>query len=120
MLFCLFDTKPVMLIDLNDFPIPDLGTCHEIDLSDFDGAKLKNKFSILNLNLRSIRANFVSLQSFLDSLKYKVSIIVITETWLSKELENIHTINGYKVVYTSRNSHGGGWHCFFMTPYDSR
>ena len=83
-------------------------------MASFDSEVLKNKFSVLNINVRSLRANFEGLQCLLDDLKYKVSIIVVTETWLSTEHENIHILKGYKVAYTSRNSHGGGLAIFYI------
>ena len=41
----------------------------------------QNKFSILNINIRSMNKNFDSLKSMLHNLNFSFKIICITETW---------------------------------------
>ena len=40
-----------------------------------------DKFSILHLNIRSLNKNIDNLRDFLASLKGKLSLIVLTESW---------------------------------------
>ena len=75
--------------------VTELGQRTEIDMTEFDYNILINKFSILNINIRSIKSNFVYLKSFLHSLKRKVSFIVLTETWLSDEIVDQFKLGGY-------------------------
>ena len=75
--------------------VTELGQRTEIDMTEFDYNILINKFSILNINIRSIKSNFVYLKSFLHSLKRKVSFIVLTETWLSDEIVDQFKLDGY-------------------------
>lgn len=40
-----------------------------------------DKFSLLNINIRSIAKNFDNLKSMLHELKFSFQIICVTETW---------------------------------------
>ena len=54
------------------------------DLNEVYLDSIKGKFSILNLNIRSISKHFDDLKNLLSFLKFEISCIVLTETWLSK------------------------------------
>ena len=94
--------------------VTELGQRTEIDMTEFDYNILINKFSILNINIRSIKSNFVYLKSFLQSLKRKVSFIVLTETWLSDEIVDQFKLEGYRHFSQCRNLHGGGVSVFVL------
>ena len=68
----------------------------------------ENNFSILALNIRSCRKNFISLTSFLNTFVLKFSIIMLVETWLSSETDYGFNLQGYKQYNQYRNNHGGG------------
>lgn len=57
-----------------------------------------NKEYILCLNIRSLNANFTSLQLFIESLDVRPSIIVCTETW-NIEFLPFFELSGYKMYY---------------------
>lgn len=57
-----------------------------------------NKEYILCLNIRSLNANFTSLQFFIESFDVKPSIIVCTETWNIEYLPYF-SLSGYKMYY---------------------
>ena len=67
-----------------------------------------DSFSILNLNIRSIRKNFASFLSFLSMLMFQFSVLILCETWLSKSVDFGFDIQGYKQVNIYRNVFGGG------------
>ena len=46
---------------------------------------LKNSFSILQINIRSMNKNFEKLQEYLNVVKGKFSIIALTETWCNDD-----------------------------------
>ena len=54
------------------------------DFKDFIEKPVTNLFSILHLNIRSIKKNF-------DNFKKNFSVICFSETWLDK-LDSLHTI----------------------------
>ena len=67
-----------------------------------------NSFSILTLNIRSLRKNFSSLLSFLSTYMLKFSLIILLETWLNKDIDNAFNIYGYRQTNLYRNKNGGG------------
>ena len=46
---------------------------------------LKNSFSVLHINIRSINKNFEKLREYLLHVKGNFSITALTETWCSDE-----------------------------------
>ena len=78
---------------------------------------IKNKFSILSLNIRSLRKNFTHLISFLNTFILNFSIIVLVETWLAENCDNTFSIPGYKECSVYRNNHGGGIKVLYQDSY---
>ena len=66
--------------------------------------------SVLHCNIRSISANHDKLYEMLNYLKYKFSIIGISEAWLTKSKENISNISipGYDFISQPSQSKAGG------------
>ena len=54
---------------------------------------LKNSFSILQINIRSMNKNFEKLQEYLNVVKGKFSIIALTEMWCN-DIKQIKTLYG--------------------------
>ena len=69
---------------------------------------INNSFSLLSLNMRSIRKNFSSLLSFLSMIMFKFTIMILVETWLSEDIDIGFNIEGYKQLNIYRNAFGGG------------
>ena len=67
-------------------------------------------FSLLSLNIRSVRKNFKSLRQMLVQSKIKHDIIAISETWLDKTCEiDDYVLAGYcEPVVQNRGIRGGG------------
>ena len=65
-------------------------------------------FSIFTLNIRSMKKNFDSLKSLIETIDKKPEIIVLTETWNTDKL-NLK-IEGYKppITLNRTNQRGGG------------
>ena len=70
-------------------------------------------FSILNMNIRSCRRNFASFLSFLGSLFCTFSLIVLSESWLTEDIDCGFDINGYSQLNLYRNRHGGGLKIYY-------
>ena len=75
-----------------------MGSCFEANINNFD-INFDDKFGVLNINLRSAVKNFSGLLAFLGRLKSKVSLIVITESWLNNNIVSTFTLQGYRSVY---------------------
>jgi hypothetical protein len=74
---------------------------------------LKNSFTAIHINIRSITKNIDKLKHFLIDCNYSFSIICITETWCSDELLQTNSnfqIPNYKLISFERktNKRGGG------------
>ncbi|XP_065667861.1 uncharacterized protein LOC136088125 [Hydra vulgaris] len=77
-----------------------------------------NSFSILHINIRSLKKNFESLKQFLYKIKINFQIICLSETWCQdKNVENdsYFQIPNYNVVHQIRDlgKEGGGL-CMFI------
>lgn len=71
---------------------------------------------IVSFNIRSFRANGECFLSFLESLPRLPDIIILTETWLTKDSENSCFIDGYDSYHSfRREGRGGGVSIFWTT-----
>ena len=69
------------------------------------------EFSILHLNIRSIKKNFENFKLFLSSFSFDYSIICLSETWLDDsflESQSLYELPNYKSVHQVRNNGKGG------------
>ena len=57
-----------------------------------------NNLTIISLNIRSLNANFQTMETFLESFTYKSKIIVCTETWKLQH-HQFYNLRGYKMFY---------------------
>ena len=70
--------------------------------------KYKNKFSILNANIRGISTNLDKFKLLPDDLDYTFPIIGLTETWLKPHNADCFIIKGYSHKYNIRPKRTGG------------
>ena len=100
----------------DEYELNPLGSCNEADIGNFN-LKFDNKFSILNINICSMNKNFSGLLSFLARLKSKVSIIVVTESWLDDDTVNTYNIEGYCSAHINRGGRerGGGIIIYYLS-----
>ena len=61
---------------------------------------LKNSFSVLHINIRSMNKNFEKLHEYLSHEKRNFSIIALTETWCNDDKVD----KNYTVIHQIRNS----------------
>ena len=64
--------------------------------------------SILSMNIRSFNANIEAFVSLLHSLQRQPDIIILTETWITKDNEGSCNIEGYHSYHTTRKGGRGG------------
>ena len=100
------ESPPIFSADIDELPsVP----CNDYDIAQINSkVNQLNSSSILVLNIRSLRRNFAHLETFLATLKFMFSIIVLTEVWLTSEIDFGLNIPGYKTENLYRTSHGGG------------
>lgn len=68
------------------------------------------------MNIRSIRRNFPSFQLLLASIPVNLSIIALSETWLSvQDYLNDYSIDGYNFYCSSRQDKAGGGVCIWVS-----
>ena len=80
-----------------------------------------NILSFLSLNIRSLRKNFNLLVAFLESLKLRISVIAVCETFLYDGEEELFQIPGYKMyaINRTKNNRSGGVAVYVMESLDS-
>jgi hypothetical protein len=77
---------------------------------------VKNKFNVLHINIRSCSQNFNQFLCYLLGLDIKYDIVVISETWIISENENLFNIPGYMFCSQNRDiGRGGGLRIYFLS-----
>ena len=95
-----------------DIEILPLGRCEQITNGQYTFEKsLGKKFSVLNINIRSLNSNFTGLLNLLRDINFRPTVIVVTETWLSDDTVNLYNITGYKKEYINRPTMGLVFYC---------
>lgn len=87
------------------------GSCSRVDIESFNNktVSVSDSFGLFHLNIRSLGANgehFGELLLYLDTLKFKFPVIVLTETWVTEENDIGFRIPGYN-VYNYYSGRGG-------------
>ena len=131
-LFNSFDFQQIMDDEGND---PDLNFFNDhseavsslyYTIDEFSCASnslLKNSFSILQINIRSMNKNFEKLQEYLNVVKGKFSIIAFTETWCNDDRADknyVWQISNYTPIHQIRQTgqKGGGIALFVHNNFD--
>ena len=64
--------------------------------------------SLFHLNVKSLPKHYDELEMYLDSSRFPISFIGLTETWLDECKENLYELPHYVSVTKSRNTKRGG------------
>ena len=100
-----FQNYPEFDPDLENYVPPNCSYMCVDELSPFIfGVSL----SILMINIRSCRRNFDHFIENFQNIILKFSCIILTETWLTSDLDNIFNISGFHCYDLYRNHYGGG------------
>ena len=83
-------------------------------LSKFENIS-KNSFSVMHINIRSLKKNFEELKLLLFEMKFQFKIICVTETWCHiEDIKNFQLPN-YTAIHQVRNSKNvGGGVCIYI------
>ena len=97
-------------------------SCSAYNLDDLnnDESVQNSKLNILHLNIRSCNKNLDEFLVFLESVKIKFSVIVLSETWIKDVYSHIN-IPGFVSYHSTRqgNRRGGGVSIFIDRQIDS-
>ena len=92
--------------------------------SAYENESSLNYFSILDLNIRSIKKNFENFKMFLNSINFTFSIICFSETWLDEtnSTENsLYELPNYISKHQVRSDRrGGGLSIYVHKTFDFR
>ncbi|XP_065663007.1 uncharacterized protein LOC136085613 [Hydra vulgaris] len=93
------------------------------DPYEFKIKKDLNSFSILHLNIRSMRQNFEKFKEFLFIINYSFDVVSLSETWHDSEspleLNSKYSLANYKLISQPRGSNkkGGGLGVYVLKKY---
>ena len=86
----------------------DLPFCNYLDIVNSPAYDWCNKFSILLCNIRSCRKNFLDFTSYFDNVISNYLCIILVETWLTNEYDDLFILHGFKSYNAYRDNYGGG------------
>ena len=70
--------------------------------------EIRNTFSILTVNIRSLNKNFYKLKLLLIKLKFDPTVIIVSETWINKSKPFLYSLDNYIFLNKPSNSKSGG------------
>ena len=76
--------------------------------------ELDKKFTLFNVNIRSIPKNFDRLRHYLYELNHNFSVLSITESWLKQYNRTTYNLKGYTHVSKIREDRPGGGVSLFV------
>ena len=117
-----FDFQKVLIDEGND---PDINFFNDksetvdspyFSIDEFNSSSeklLKNSFSILHINIRSLNKNFEKLREYLSLVKRDFSVVALTETWCNDDKAGqnlLLQLQNYTLIHQIRNNsqRGGG------------
>jgi len=74
----------------------------------FKSQKYEHSFNLIALNIQSCNHNFVHFTTFLEKLKVKYDVIILTETFLTSATNYTHELDGYTSFASFKTSRRGG------------
>ena len=86
-------------------------TCDYFTVNEFNSkVKCIDNLSLIHLNVRSLKANFINIQRYLDVINFEFDIIAVSESWLNDHDDlTLFCLEGYDIVNMNRiNKRGGG------------
>ena len=109
-----------MEIDINfyqDISSLEIHYCSPNDSQNSFQCFLKDSFSVLHLNIRSMNKDFKSFKEFYSKFNFKFSIVCFSETWvdeISFSKNSNCQLSGYQVLHQIRKNRKGGGVCVFV------
>lgn len=92
-----------LITDIDSFSVSEVIVCNIEECKKYCTAENKT-ITLLTQNIRSINRNFTGFQLLLQNLDLCCDIIVLTECWLSKQADNLPSLDGYTLYKTNLNT----------------
>ncbi|XP_075151889.1 uncharacterized protein LOC142225923 [Haematobia irritans] len=70
--------------------------------------KLNQNITILHMNIRSLRKNFLTFLTHIKNILNNIQIIVLSETNIQDDEKNMYNIAGFNSTFINRDGRGGG------------
>ena len=100
---------PIFHIDVEAVDLP---FCNYLDIVNSLEYDWCNTFSILLCNIRSCRKNFLDFTSYFDNVISNYLCIILVETLLTNEYDDLFTLRSFKSYNAYRDNYGGGIHLY--------
>ena len=68
----------------------------------------KNKLSLFHINVKSLPKHHDELELYINSLKFKFSVIALTENWLDESKQDLFDRQGFNCLHKFRKGKRGG------------
>ena len=110
------------IVNDNDIDLTPIIDCKYVDVDYFKTFKIKkNEFSIIHLNIASLKKHKEELETLLSTIGFKFDVIGITETKIKKSVEPDYdtTLEGYKQFSTPTESEKGGVMLYISDKHNS-
>ena len=78
------------------------------EFQKFAGSSSHDSFSILHLNIKSIKKNFDKFKLFFSTLAFSFSVICFSETWLDQVGNSLYKLPNYISKHQVRDDRKGG------------
>ena len=101
----IFAEHPTFKLDIEEFHPP---VCKYVEFKDIPVYAPLKQFSLLLFNIRSCRKNFNEFESIFYDYFKNFDCIVLTETWLTHDFDNLFFIHGFRSFNVYRTPNGGG------------
>ena len=99
------DDVPVFVPDVDNWVQPN---CNFVNIVDLPSYVTCISFGVLLINIRSCRKNFSQFISHFCNILSYFTCIILTEIWLTEDVDNVFNIPGYYCFNLYRNNVGGG------------
>ena len=67
-----------------------------------------NKLSLFHINVKSLPKHHDELELYINSLKFKFSVIALTANWLDESKQDLFDLQGYNCLHEFRKGKRGG------------
>ena len=74
----------------------------------------KNKLSLFHINVKSLPKHHDELELYINSLKFKFSVIALTDSWLDESKQDLFDLQGYNCLHKFRKGKRGGGVYFYI------
>lgn len=90
------------------------GYIKQNDIKSYLTQEFKQNFNAMHINCRSLGRNFDEILTLIHPFDSQLSVIALTETWLSDDVTQLYNIPGYNFLSNCRHNKTGGGVGFYI------